>query len=504
MKQANIIRDYLTELIRVGSILVLGMIQLRILLEYLGDDGFGVWVLIPEIIFWVTLAEPVIRSSLNRFVAEAYGRRAIRETSRILATLAMIIAPIAIVSAVLGVVFSPEIIGSFKSFPEDLRPQGIFLLRMFCISTMFTAVTGLSSFLLHAISRIDVTNYLFIPLIWVRSLVYILLAINGFGLVGLAWAQVALAAFTAGAMCVIALCTVRGKGIISWKFFRPGRVPGLRKYLVFSTIARLGDSFRSRTTLILFGWFAGLETVAILGIVEKIKQPTQLAMVSIADVAFPRLSKSVSREKDFVKMVATFGTILGVFSICISLGMLMLAKPFIMLWSPPEDTLDILVPIIQLSALITLLEAGRMMFGRSLRAQNKVHLIAYGQLAEGVFSFALSIGLGYAMGILGLLLARAIVSGVYLLVFVPLCFGKAAKIDAHVYYTACYVRPLVAGCLGSIPLFVLCQYSNLSTWKTFLGLGIPAALILCVVVVLFGTTREIRSEIIQRTRMIFN
>ena len=145
-----------------------------------------------------------------------------------------------------------------------------------------------------------------------------------------------------------------------------------------------------------------------------------------------------------------------------------------------------------------------MMFGRSLRAQNKVHLIAYGQLAEGVLSFALSIGLGYAMGILGLLLARAIVSGVYLLVFVPLCFGKAAKIDAHVYYTACYVRPLVAGCLGSIPLFVLCQYSNLSTWKTFLGLGIPAALILCVVVVLFGTTREIRSEIIQRTRMIFN
>ena len=503
MKRANIIRDYLTELIRVGSILVLGMVQLRILLEYLGDDGYGVWVLIPEVIFWVTLAEPVIRSSLNRFVAEAYGRRAIRETSQILATLATIIAPIAIVSALTGVIFSPEIINSFDSFPEDLKPQGIFLLRMFCISTVFTAVTGLSSFLLHAISRIDVTNYLFIPLIWARSISYIVIAVTGFGLVGLAWAQVILAMFTSVAMCVIALRTVQGKGIISWKFFRPGRVPGLRNYLLFSAIARVGDSLRSRTTLILFGWFAGLETVAVLGVVEKIKQPAHMAMVSIADVAFPRLSKSVSREKDFTGMVSSFGTILGVFSICISLGMVLLAKPFILLWAPPEDALQVLVPIIQLSALVTLLEAGRMMFGRSLRAQNKVHLIAYGQLVEGVLSFVISIFLGYAMGVLGLLLARAIVSGVYLLVFVPLCFGKAAKIKAPIYYTSCYIRPLLAGCVGAVPLFLISQYSSLSTWGTFLGLGIPGLAVLCCIVGLFGTSHEIRTEIIQRARTIF-
>ena len=392
--------------------------QLRILLEYLGDDGYGLWVLVPEIIFWVTLAEPVVRSSLNRFVAEAYGRRAIRETSRVFATLAMIIAPIAIVSATAGVVFSPEIINGFETFPDDLKPQGVFLLRMFCISTIFSAITGLSSFLLHAISRIDVTNYLFIPLIWLRSAAFIAIAIYGYGLVGLAWAQVMLAALTSVSMCFIAWRTIRGKGIISWKYFRLGRIPGLQKYLVFSTVARLGDSLRSKTTLLLFGWFAGLETVAVLGIVEKIKQPTHMAMVSIADVAFPRLSKNVSNEDTFKSMVSSFGTVLGMFSICIALGMLMLAQPFIMLWSPPEDSLKIMTPIIQLVALITLLETGRMMFGRSLRAQNKVHLIAYGQLAEGAFSFVLSIVLGYSMGVLGLLLARVIVSGS---VFISIC-----------------------------------------------------------------------------------
>lgn len=498
MRSASIVRDYGTELLRIGTMLVLGLVLTPILFRELGESGYGMWKFIQSIMFYVVVCEPALRGAMARFLAEAVGRKDISDASRVVGTSVAILVPLIALSALVAAILAPYIVNTTIKESDPLFLESVTTLRLIAMASFVSIGGAIIGAILHAMRRIDLANVLAIPLLWLKLIVFITVLFKGGGLVDLAWASLVLSLITLVISAVFLWLVLKEKAILSRAQLRPGRIPGFGRFVVFSSLAKIGDVLRIQSTLIVIASMASLEAAAIYGLVETISKLGGQALVGFADTASPRLARVASRTDEMRPMIGSLGTMLGAMSAAIAFGLLLLGVPFIRLWTNPVDEAGILEPMVQLVSITVMIGAARMVVGRSLRAQNRVGYIAGGQMVEGVCVAGLSVLLAFNIGVLGPIVARILVSGAYLLVGVPLFFRRAALVELRDYYVGCYLRPLVSAALGAIPLAIAVTYIQLDSWLALIGIGAPGVAIMAFVIYFVGIDRVKRMEI--RTR----
>ena len=197
-------------------------------------------------------------------------------------------------------------------------------------------------------------------------------------------------------------------------------------------------------------------------------------------------------------MIGALGGILGLLNSTIAIGLLLLGTQFIQLWAAPEDTMNLLEKIVLLMSVLAMISTGRMMIGRSLRAQNRVGFIAIGQIIEGLCSLALAYALYRYMGILGPIVARIVVSSAYLFIAVPWFMRHAALVGVRDYYWGCYARPFLSAALGALPLIAALSIVRIDTWSLFAAIGIPGITVIFLSAFFLGLSAHHRNEVMQR------
>jgi len=501
MRRASIVRDFGAEMLRIGSMLALGLVLTPILLRDLGESGFGLWKFIQSVMFYVLVCEPALRGAMARFLAAAIGRDDRSDASRVVATGTAILVPIVGVFALAAVIAAPAIVGSTISSTDPLYQEGVTTLRVVSVGALITTGAGVLGAILHAMKRVDLANVVLIPGQWLKLLVFILILFNGGGIVELAWATLGLASVTLVLTGVLVTWTIKGRRLLSRKDLAIARIPGFGRFVVYSGLAKSGDVLRVQTTMILIS-MASLKAAAIYGLVETIAKIGGMAIVGFADTASPRLAMVSSRPNELRPMISALGAVLGLLNATVALGLILLGTQFIRLWAAPEDTMGLLEDLVLLMGVVTMISAGRMMIGRSLRAQNRVEYIAYGQIIEGVSCVILAIVLFTYMGVLGPIVARIVVTGVYLLLAAPWFMRRVALIGVRAYYWGCYARPLLAAAIGAIPLAVVVSLIAVDTWLLFVFLGLPGMAMIIATAFFLGLGSEHRAEVMLRARQV--
>jgi O-antigen/teichoic acid export membrane protein len=386
---------------------------------------------------------------------------------------------------------------------EPLFHESVTAIRLVTIATAITSISAFLGAILQAMRRIDLANLIGVPLLWLRFILFVVIALKGGGLVALGWANVAMSLFSLFWFVIFISRVLKGQGILSRSAIRPGRIHGLGRFIFYSGIAKLGDLIRNQSTILLLGLAAlgGAPSVAaIFALVSTLTKTSSQAIVGFADSASPRLARFASSPDEMRPMIASFGAVLGAMFSAFAFAFFFLGAPFITLWAPPDDYMDLLVPFMQLVSAIFMVRAGRMMINRPLRALNRMEYTGVGQLIESVLTLALAIILMLSMGVLGVLVARLAVSSVYLLIAAPLIMRKVALIEYRDYYWGCYCRPFLAAALGAIPLAIMVMNVKIDSWLTLVGVGFPGCVLMCVTIYFIGIDREKRREIMSRVR----
>ena len=502
MRRANIVRDLATEVLRIGSMLCIGLLLTPILFRELGESDFGLWKFLLAILLYALIAEPAFRGAMARFLAEAIGRNDTKAASRIVATTLLVLVPVMALASAALIVAAPSIVATTTDVSDPVFSEGVAALRVLAVSILLSTAVGFMASVLFAMKRLDLANVWVIPMLWLRAVSLGGIALAGGGILALAWATLAVAAVSFVVQLWFLLWVVRGRAIFERRYMWPGAIRGFWRYIGFAGIAKAGDVIRLQTTLILIAAAGSLEAAALYALVMTLQVLATNGLVGIIDSAGARLAAVASKPVDLTGKLASLAVLLGSLAALFGVGFFLTGASFIRVWADPADPTNILEPFVQLLAVSILMGAGRLLVVSSFRAQGRMEYLAAGQLVEGV----LSAGLGYvllsSMGIMGPLVAQVGVSAVYLLIAVPLLMHKASLITHRTYFWACYGRPLFAAVLGAIPLAITVRLVSIETWPVLIAAIGGGGGVMAGVMYFVGFPQSIRGEILVRVKDI--
>lgn len=498
MARPSIVRDYGTEVLRIGSTLARGFILTPVLIASFGDEGFGLWKFIETVMIYVAFLEPCVRGALSRFLAVSVGQADRKTAARVLASSVLILFPIIVAMIVVVMAFAPWIIERSQPGDPGLARSGVLALRLLAVGAMFASIAGYATAMLQSLRRFDLANAVGVPMMWCGLGAGLLVLWFGGGLVEMALVGLLQSVISAVLSSILAvrLCIV--ESVIDRASLRPAWIGDLAGFSAKSAVARLGDLFRTDSTMLLLGVLVSLEVAAMFAAVDTLRRIAVQLMVSLADTSSPRLATVVTDEAELRRRLDSMLKIMGAISVTVAGGLALFGTDFLRLWLG-DITRDPLVPyIVFLLACSMFSDGPRMVIQRSLRVRNRVGLVATGSLVEGIAVLLLGAILAPRYHALGVVLSRVVVSVTFALVALPMLFGSVAGVSRSEFWLHGVLRPLAAFALPGILCAWLLSAVRPEDWGEFMLVAAAGGLATIASVAMFGFEAEMRREVLNR------
>lgn len=162
---------------------VIGFFMIRFLLGRLGEDRYGVWVLIGGTLFrYAPLLSIGLSSSINRYIPVFLAKDDADGIQRVVSTSLFFFAILAIMVVVISLVIYFNVGAWFVIEPELVRTAGILVLIV-GFSLVFAMPLQPSTAILSGLQRYDLINVVLIALFFVRTALLVVLLGRGYGLV---------------------------------------------------------------------------------------------------------------------------------------------------------------------------------------------------------------------------------------------------------------------------------------------------------------------------------
>jgi len=161
---------------------VIGFFMIRFLLGRLGEDSYGVWVLIGGTLFrYSPLLSIGLNSSINRYIPLYLAKDDPDGIQRVVSTSLFVFAILAILVVVISLVIYFNVASWFVIEPELVGTAGILVLVVGFSLVVATPLQP-SSAILSGLQRYDLINLVLLTLLFSRTALLVLLLSRGYGL----------------------------------------------------------------------------------------------------------------------------------------------------------------------------------------------------------------------------------------------------------------------------------------------------------------------------------
>jgi len=161
---------------------IIGFFMIRFLLGRLGEDSYGVWVLIGGTLFrYAPLLSMGLNSSVNRYIPVYLAKDDPDGIQRVVSTSLFFFAILAIAVAIVSVVIYCNIESWFVIKPELVRPAGMLVLIVGCALVLAMPLQP-STAILSGLQRYDLINIVLLGELFLRTALLVLLLSRGYGL----------------------------------------------------------------------------------------------------------------------------------------------------------------------------------------------------------------------------------------------------------------------------------------------------------------------------------
>jgi O-antigen/teichoic acid export membrane protein len=425
------------------------------ILHHLGDEAFGLWLLIFSLTGYYGIFDFGIRSSLVRYVSKFQATGDKDQLARLINTSLFTYTCLGLILVV------PTIVGGhyvdrFFHIPPSFLKDARILFLMVGYSLALGFPLGISGGILEGMQRFYLMNWTNIAATLVRAVLIIYVLHRGFGLLTVALITVSLPLITSVIQSVIAhrlLAIPYG-----WKYVNRDSLRQVANYGSVTFMIIVAARLRFKTDAVIIGTFLSAAAITHFSIGARLVDYAGETVSSLAQIFTP-MSSHFHATGDFVRLRKIFisgnrACALVMFPMTVTL--IIMGKSVIEAWVGPRYVssyvilLIVLIPSTIYQAQST---SNRILFGMSLHKS-----LAYIVLMEGVANVILSIVLIRPLGIVGDAIGTAIPLLCTALFFLPRHLCRHLGIPIRKFLVESYFYPVIL-CIPMIFVLLFMQRS---------------------------------------------
>jgi O-antigen/teichoic acid export membrane protein len=425
------------------------------ILHHLGDEAFGLWVLIFSLTGYYGIFDFGIRSSLVRYISKFQATGDKDQLARLVNTSLFAyscLGLILVIPTILGGFYVDRFFHISPSFLKDARI--LFLMVGYSLALGFPL--GISGGILEGLQKFYLMNWTNIVATLVRAVLIIHVLRHGFGLLTVTLITVSLPLIASGVRAVIAhrlLAIPYG-----WKYVDRQSLRQVANYGSVTFMIIVAARMRFKTDAVIIGTFLSAAAITHFSIGARLVDYANEVVSSLAQIFTP-MSSHFHATGDYAQLRRIFvsgnrACALVMFPMTVAL--VVMGKSVIEAWVGPRYVssyivlLIVLIPSTFYQAQST---SNRILFGMSLHKS-----LAYVVLMEGIANVILSIVLVRPLGIVGDAIGTAIPLLCTSLFFLPRHMCRQLGIPVRKFLVEAYFYPVVL-CIPMIFVLVLMQRS---------------------------------------------
>lgn len=425
------------------------------ILHHLGDDAYGLWLLIFSLTGYYGIFDFGIRSSLIRYVSKFQATGDRDELARLINTSLFTYSCLGLIMMI------PTVLGSFYvdrifKVPPTFLGEARILFFMVGAALALGFPLGISGGILEGLQRFYLMNWTNIVATLIRAALIIFVLRHGLGLLSVALITVSLPLVASAIRAVIAqrlLALPYG-----WKYVSKQSLRQVVNYGSVTFMIIVAGRLRFRTDAVVIGTFLSAAAITHFSIGARLVDYAGETVSSLAQIFTPMTSHfHATGDYNQLRKIFIAGNRACAFVMFpMTVTLLVMGKSVIEAWVGPRYVSSYIVLLILLIP-STLYQAqttsNRMMFGMSLHKA-----LAYVVLIEGIANLVLSIALVRPLGIVGDALGTAIPLLCTSLFFLPRHMCRLLDIPIRKFLVEAYFYPVVL-CIPMIFVLILMQHS---------------------------------------------
>lgn len=425
------------------------------ILHHLGDDAFGLWILIFSLTGYYGIFDFGIRSSLVRYVSKFQATGDREELARLINTSLFsytCMCLILIVPTVVGTYYVDRLFHVPAGFLRDARI--LFLMVGTSLSLGFPL--GIGGGILEGLQRFYLLNWTNIFSTLLRAVLIILALRHGLGLLTVALITISLPLITSAVRAVIAqrLFPVP----YGWRYVNRQSFGQVASYGSVTFMIIVAGRLRFKTDALVIGTFLSTAAITYFSIAGRLVDYAGDVVGSLAQIFTP-MSSHFHATGDYgqIRKIFISGNRACAFIMFpLTVILVVMGKSVIEAWVGPRYVSSYLVLLILLipnALYMAQSTSNRILFGMS-----KHRSLAYIVLMEGIANLILSIALVRPLGIIGDAIGTAIPMLCTALFFLPRHMCRQLEIPVLQFLTEAYTYPLLL-CIPMTAVLIVMQRS---------------------------------------------
>lgn len=437
-----------------GVNVAIGIVLSPFILHHLGDEAFGLWVLIFSLTGYYGLFDLGIRSSIVRYVAKYTATNEQDELNRLVSTAMFSYGGVAVV-ALMVTLIAAYYVNSIFRIPDSSVTVARWLLLMVGVSVSLGFPLGVFGGMLEGLQRFYLLNFTTMSSTVVRAILIVVALEHGGGLLTVAFITVFLPLVTqlVNAVAVFRILPLR----LAPQYVNRSSLRKIASYSGTTFLIIVAARLRFKTDALVIGTFVSAAAITYFSIGSRLVDYAAEVVSSLAQIFVPMSSQSYAKGdmEGLRKMLVLGNRACASIIFPITAILTILGKSVIDVWVGPKYIATsypvLLVLLYPVTLMLAQYSSGRILWGMA-----KHHTWAWVALGEGTANLILSVILVRPYGILGDAVGTAIPLTCSMIFFLPQYLCRQVGIKLRTYLYQAYLLPL-AMCLPVIATLLLMQ-----------------------------------------------
>ncbi len=437
-----------------GVNVVVGLFLSPFILHRLGDEAFGLWILIFSVTGYYGLFDLGIRSSIVRYVAKYSATEEQDELNKLVNTAMFSYGGIGVV-AMLITLIATYYVNSIFRIPAEFVVTARWLLLMVGASVSLGFPLGVFSGILEGLQRFYLLNFVNITSTILRAVLIVVALRRGGGLLTVALITVALPLLNQVVNSIAVFRHLRLR--LGTRYISRESLRLIAGYSGTTFLIIVAGRLRFKTDALVIGTFVSAAAITYFTIGSRLVDYASEVVSSLAQIFVPMSSQSQAKgDLDGLRKIFVVGNracALIIFPITAVLTIL--GKAVIEAWVGPKYVATS-YPVLLVLLYPTTLMLAQSASGRTLWGMAKHRTWAWVVLAEGISNVILSVFLVRRYGIMGDAIGTAIPLTCSMIFFLPRHLCRLLGIKLRTYLYRAFVFPL-ALCIPMVAVLLLLQ-----------------------------------------------
>lgn len=448
----QIIRNVGSGWFSLGVNVVTGFFLTPFIIRHLGDEAFGLWILIFSLTGYYGLFDLGIRSSIVRYVAKYSATGQHDEMNQLINTAMLSYGGIGAV-AMLITLLATYYIRMFHGVHTNSLAEARWLLLMVGSSVSLGFPLGVFSGVLEGLQRFYLLYFVNITSTLLRALLIVVALRRGDGLLTIAFITVSLPLLNQMVNGIAAFRLLRIR--LGIRHVKRSTLKLIASYSSTTFIIIIAGRLRFKTDALVIGTFVSATAITYFTIGSRLVDYSTEVVTSLAQIFIPMSSQSQAQgDLDGLRKIFVVGNRACAFIMFpITAILTILGKSLIEAWVGPKYVATS-YPVMLVLLYPMMLMYAQSASGRTLWGLAKHRTWAWVVLAEGISNLILSVILVRPYGIMGDAIGTAIPLTCSMLFFLPQHLCRLLGIKLRAYIQHAFLLPL-ALCIPLVAVLLL-------------------------------------------------